>query len=230
MFSIHIQTHSFMLMKPLKFAFCLKKLTPKDPMNKHLAIFICLLLPVNLSAQNIDIELLRLINSPEPLRSDNFFRFVSNSDIYIAIGIPSGMAAAGLIKNDKELLRNACVILGSAALTSGITIILKYSVNRDRPFVTYPDITKKSGAGSPSFPSGHTSSAFSTATSLSLEYPKWYIIVPSYAWAGTVGYSRMHLGVHYPSDVLAGAVIGAGSAWLTHVVNNRLNQNSDNRK
>jgi membrane-associated phospholipid phosphatase len=136
------------------------------------------------------------------------------------------MAAAGLIKDDKELFRNACVIFGSAALASGITIMLKYSVNRDRPYVTYPDITKKSSAGSPSFPSGHTSSAFSTATSLSLAYPKWYIIVPSYAWAGTVGYSRMHLGVHYPSDVLAGAVIGAGSAWIAYAVNKRLNVNS----
>ena len=99
--------------------------------------------------------------------------------------------------------------------------MLKYSVNRDRPFVTYPDIIQKSKA-IPSFPSGHTSSAFATATSLSLAYPKWYIIVPSYAWAGTVGYSRMHLGVHYPSDVLAGALIGSGCAYLTFKVNQKL--------
>lgn len=63
---------------------------------------------------------------------------------------------------------------------------------------------------------------FALATSLSLSYPKWYIIVPSYAWAGSVGYSRMDLGVHYPSDVLAGAVIGAGSAWLTYYINKKL--------
>jgi len=64
--------------------------------------------------------------------------------------------------------------------------------------------------------------AFATATSLSLEYPKWYVIVPAYTWAGTVGYSRMHLGVHYPSDVLIGALVGAGSAFITHKVNQKL--------
>lgn len=187
-------------------------------------VFIFLLFfPAVLFSQNLDISILRSINSPETLPSDDFFRFVSNSEIYVALGIPSAMAATGLIKDDKELLRNACVIFGSAAIASGITIIFKYSVNRDRPYVTYPDITKKANVGSPSFPSGHTSSAFSTATSLSLVYPKWYIIVPTYTWAGTVAYSRMHLGVHYPSDVLAGAIIGAGSAWLSYAVNKKLN-------
>ena len=199
-------------------------------MNRKVVIIFLLLLPAVLYSQNLDISILRSINSPETLPSDNFFRFVSNSEIYIALGIPSGMAIAGLVKDDEDLFRNACVIFGSAALTSGITLILKYSVDRDRPFVTYPDITKKTDVNSPSFPSGHTSSAFSTATSLSLEYPKWYIIVPSFAWAGTVGYSRMHLGVHYPSDVLAGAVIGAGSAWIAHAVNKRLNVNPNNRQ
>jgi len=194
-------------------------------MSRRVAFILFLFLPVVLFSQNLDISILRSINSPEALPSDNFFRFVSNSEIYVALGIPAGMAAAGLMKDDKELLRNACVTFGSAAIASGITIILKYSINRDRPFVTYPDITKKSDAGSPSFPSGHTSSAFSTATSLSLAYPKWYVIVPTYTWASTVAYSRMHLGVHYPSDVLAGAVIGAGSAWISYRINKKLNIN-----
>ena len=103
--------------------------------------------------------------------------------------------------------------------SSGITYVMKRAINRPRPFVTYPDIQKLTDGGSPSFPSGHTSIAFAAATSLSLEYPKWYVIVPSCAWAGTVGYSRMHLGVHYPSDVLAGAVVGAGSSFVTYKVN-----------
>jgi Membrane-associated phospholipid phosphatase len=132
------------------------------------------------------------------------------------------MAVSGLIKKDKELVRNACVTAIASALNAGITNALKYSINSDRPFVTYPDIVKKSKAGSPSFPSGHTSSAFATATSVSLLYPKWYIIAPSYLYAGTVAYSRMDLGVHYPSDVLAGALIGSGCAYLTYKVNQKL--------
>lgn len=191
-------------------------------LKKVQIILIFLLFPVHLSSQNTDIRLLRKFNSSESLTSDKFFRFVSNSDAYIVLAIPAGMGATGLIKHDDQLLRNAYVTLAATAVNAGITAVLKYSIKRDRPFVTYPDITKKSKAGSPSFPSGHTSSAFATATSLSLTYPKWYVIVPAFSWAGTVGYSRMHLGVHYPSDVLAGAVLGAGSSWLTYAINRRL--------
>jgi membrane-associated phospholipid phosphatase len=186
-------------------------------------IFILLLsLNSKLNSQNLDIEILRAINSPEELASDDFFRFISDSEPYVMFAVPAGMATAGFIKHDNTLIRNACTGLAAIAINGGVTLILKYSVNRDRPFVTYPDIIQKSKAGSPSFPSGHTSSAFATATSVSLAYPKWYIIAPSYAWAGTVGYSRMHLGVHYPSDVLAGALIGSGCAYLTYKVNQKL--------
>jgi len=181
-----------------------------------------LFLPVSLFSQNLDIRILRSINSPQSLPSDRFFQIVSNSNIYFVIGIPATMGTIGLIKHDDQLFKNACVTVAAIAVNSGITVVMKYSINRERPFKTYPDITRKSAAGSPSFPSGHTSSSFALATSLSLSYPKWYIIVPSFSWAGTVAYSRMDLGVHYPSDVLAGALVGAGSAWLTYFINKKL--------
>jgi membrane-associated phospholipid phosphatase len=195
-------------------------------MIKRIFLLIFILSPGSLFSQNLDIQILRAINSPETLPSDNFFRFISNSEIYLVIGIPAGMGTAGLIKHDYQLLINAGVTLAATIINFGVTSALKYSINRDRPFVTYPDIAKKSDAGSPSFPSGHTSSAFATATSLSLAYPKWYIVAPSYTWASLVGYSRMHLGVHYPSDVLAGAIVGAGCAWLSYEVNKKLNKKS----
>jgi membrane-associated phospholipid phosphatase len=191
-------------------------------MVKKIIVLLFILLTGQVYSQNLDIRILRAINSPEDLPSDDFFRFISNSDIYFIAGVPAGMAATGLIRDDKSLLRNAGVCVVASIVSSGMTNLLKYTINRDRPFVTYPDIKKKSDAGSPSFPSGHTSGAFATATSLSLSYPKWYIIAPSFAYASLVGYSRMHLGVHYPSDVLAGAAIGAGSAWLTHEINKKL--------
>jgi membrane-associated phospholipid phosphatase len=192
-------------------------------MIKRLIIPVLLVSSFQLSAQNIDIRLLRSINSPRLLPSDRFYQFVSNSNAYLVLSIPAAMGTAGLIKHNDKLFRNVCVTLAAVAVNEVVTTAVKYTVNRNRPFVTYPDILKKSGAGSPSFPSGHTSSAFAAATSLTLAYPKWYIIVPSYTWAGTVAYSRMDLGVHYPSDVLAGAIIGAGSAWLTYAVNKKLN-------
>ena len=184
-------------------------------------IFVLLFQCAAVFSQSADIRILRSINSPATLQSDKFFQFMSNSDSFIALGLPAAMATIGLIKHDDKL-RNGCVTLAAISVSSGITFAMKYSFNRDRPYLTYPDIGKKSAGGSPSFPSGHTSLAFAAATSLSLQYPKWYVIVPAYTWAGTVGYSRMHLGVHYPSDVLAGAIVGAGSAWLTHKVNQKL--------
>jgi len=191
-------------------------------MTKRIFVLLLLLLPVTLFSQNIDIRILRSLNSSQTLSSDKFFQFVSNSNAYLVVGIPAGMGTVGLIKHDDQLFRNACVTLAATAVNFGVTTALKYSINRQRPFVTYPDITRKSDAGSPSFPSGHTSSAFATATSLSLAYPKWYIIVPTFTWAGTVAYSRMDMGVHYPSDVLVGAIVGAGSAYLTYKINQKL--------
>ena len=63
-----------------------------------------------------------------------------------------------------------------------------------------------------------------------MEYPKWYIIAPSFAWASAVGYSRMHLGVHYPSDVAVGAIIGSGSAYLSYKANKWINKKRVNKQ
>lgn len=175
-------------------------------------------------SQNIDIKILRSVNSSADRPSDGFFKFASNSDAYIIAGIPVVTGVTALIKHDDTLLKSTEVLVGATCVNLAITTALKYTINRTRPFITYPDIRKKSAASSPSFPSGHTSGSFATATSISLSYPRWYVIVPVFGWAGVVAYSRMDLGVHYPSDILAGAIVGAGSAWLTHVVNKKLSR------
>jgi len=56
-------------------------------------------------------------------------------------------------------------------------------------------------------------------------YPKWYVIVPAYSWAAFIGYSRMHLGMHYPFDVLAGAIIGTGISLVSFKVQRWIGQN-----
>jgi len=180
-------------------------------------LFWLLLIPIwNAEAQISDISLLRKINLNRNTHLDNTFRIISNSEAAISISVPAIVLGVGYLKNDSTLKVKGFTIAASIILTSGVSTVLKHIVKRDRPYITYPDIEKASKGGSGSFPSGHTSAAFSTATSLSLAYPKWYVIVPSYMWAVTVAYSRMHLGVHYPSDVLAGALIGAGCAYLSY--------------
>lgn len=95
--------------------------------------------------------------------------------------------------------RNTGKLLSSAYISAGVmTYGLKHVIRRKRPL----DDT----LGNPSLPSGHATIAFSAATILGYRYPKWRI--PLYIGAGLVGYSRIYLGRHYTSDVLAGAVIG----------------------
>jgi membrane-associated phospholipid phosphatase len=195
---------------------------------KKFIVILLVLVPVSLFSQNIDVDILKAIHSPEPLPSDDFFRFMSDANFYVYVGTPVTMAVVGLARKDNELLRDAAAMAAGTAVAYGVALGFKYTVKRDRPFVAYPDdFADKTGhdySDSYSFPSGHSTTAFAVATSLSLDYPKWYVIVPSYAYAGTVAYSRMHLGVHYPSDVLTGALIGSGCAVLSHYVSNKLNK------
>jgi len=192
-------------------------------LQKFLLFFVVLICFSNTAqSQNVDIKLLREINLNRNQSLDGTFKFLSNSAAPISVGLPIGLFGVGLITKDSALTRNAVLIGTSVVVSTVITTLMKKTINRPRPFETYPDIEKLSDGGSASFPSGHTSGAFSLATSLSLEYPKWYIIAPSYVWASAVAYSRMDLGVHYPSDILMGAFVGAGSAWLCHYVNKKV--------
>ena len=182
-------------------------------------LLVFLALTLSVQAQNADIRLLRKVYTSETLPADPFFQFISDSHVVVIVGAPLAMGAKALLTHNDELLNQTFELSAASALNLGMTYLLKYSIKRDRPYTTYPDIIPKSVDGSPSFPSGHTSSSFATATSLSLMYPKWYVIAPSFLWAGSVGYSRVYLGAHYPSDVVAGALVGAGSAWLAHQAN-----------
>lgn len=172
---------------------------------------------VTVYSQPKDVQWLRYIHSQHYTRADRPMQLISNTTSYIAIGMPAGIALVGLVKHDTDMMVSAVTVAATLFTAEITTYALKYSVNRPRPFVSYPQyFLKKSDGGSPSFPSGHTSAAFSLATALSLEYKKWYIIAPAYVWATSVAYSRMHLGVHYPSDVIIGLIIGSSSAILSH--------------
>jgi membrane-associated phospholipid phosphatase len=173
-------------------------------------------------AQNFDYQTLKNIEGYRSDADTRFYKFLSDADALISIATPILITTIGLIKKDRKITNQGLEIGIALTATVAETYILKYAVNRDRPYVTYRDLKPLGEEKSRSFPSGHTSSAFSTAMSLSLNYPKWYVAIPAFAWASATGYSRMYLGVHYPTDVLAGAVLGTGTAWLTHVVNKKI--------
>lgn len=174
----------------------------------------CFLFGTGIRAQNWDIDLLRKINPENP--SSNFWMGMSNSAYVAGVGAPAGMWLTGVISKDKKTKVNAYEMFGSIAIAAVITQGLKITIKRPRPYEKYDDVYPDQINSSESFPSGHTTVAFATATTLALEYKKWYITVPAYAWAAGVGYSRMYLGQHYPTDVIGGAVVGTGGALLSH--------------
>jgi membrane-associated phospholipid phosphatase len=175
------------------------------------------ILITDLHAQSLDTRIFRSINDHHTKFSDNFFSFQSNSVKPVYIGAPLGFLVTGIIQKDRKAEDTGVLLAVSAVLNLGVTYGMKNAVNRKRPYKALDNVhTVGSTERSASFPSGHTSSAFTVATMVSLQYPKWYVIVPSFAWAGLAGYSRMAIGMHYPSDVLMGAVVGAGSAYLIY--------------
>ena len=176
-------------------------------MSQKLLTIWFILLSVSVFAQNNNVQQQGSIYPDKNLRGDRFMKFASDSYDEIVVGIPITIGIVGLIKHDKKWINSAGQIIVANAINYGATYSLK------------------SGFNSP-FPSGHTSSTFATATSHSLAFPKWYVIVPSYIWAGTVGYSRVELGIHSRSDVYGGIIIGAGSAYLTYKLNKWINKPS----
>lgn len=146
-----------------------------------------------------------------PVQTD-FFMFLSKYNNLVNVGVPAGVFAAGVINNDKGTRQNALYIASSSAVNLLLTTVIKKIVRRPRPFLGKVRINAVYQPGSTSFPSGHASSSFTTATALSQVYSKWYMIAPAYLWAGSVSYSRMYLGVHYPTDVATGAILGTGTA------------------
>ena len=188
----------------------------------YLAVFLFCITFLN--AQNADINILRDINVNRNTSLDPTFKIITNSAVPISVATPIIIYSVGLIKQDSTIKKQAIFIGETFLVSAFVTTALKHSIKRERPFDTYSDIDKATSAPGYSFPSGHTSTAFATATSLSMAYPKWYVIAPSFVWASAVGYSRMHLGVHYPTDVFAGALVGSGSAYITYRANKWLNK------
>lgn len=176
---------------------------------------------------NIDLSLLKKINLGRNTTMDPFFNLITDSAAWVAFGFPVILFLWCLITKNKSLRSKLFYVLVSVLTSAIISTVVKNIVAKPRPFITYPFIQKVTDGGSYSFPSGHTCDAFSFATAISLIFPKWVLILPAYVWAFGVGYSRIDLGVHYPSDVLGGMVIGTGAALLCFVIKkNRESKNT----
>lgn len=102
-------------------------------------------------------------------------------------------------------------------------LTLKPLVSRLRPWVVMENFAVLVTSSDPnSFPSGHTCAAFACAAALSAVLPQKWARATAWIAAALMGFSRLYVGVHFPSDVLAGALVGTlcglAGAWLTNCV------------
>jgi membrane-associated phospholipid phosphatase len=180
----------------------------------------CFFVGINSHAQNWDIDLLRSINPQDP--NSSVWKGFSGLAYPVSLAVPVGVWVDAKIEHNKKNEYRAYEIAGGVIIAAGATAAMKLIFDRERPYQKYTGVYPYKYEDGQSFPSGHTSLAFATATSVSLQYKKWYIIVPAYAWAFGVGYSRLYLGAHYPTDVIGGAATGAGSAFLSHWLSKKI--------
>lgn len=161
--------------------------------------------------EKIDFTILNLIQNLRCDIADNIFSFITHLGDMGIIWIAIGVTLLFFKKYRKCGVMMLVSLLVCAILTSGV---IKPLVGRVRPFqiaqIT-PYITPPGGF---SFPSGHTSSSFTAAFSLFLVHKKEGIA--AFVLATLIAFSRLYFYVHFPTDVLVGAILGILCAFLVN--------------
>lgn len=141
--------------------------------------------------------------------SIRFFQGVTDYISIISLGIPAIFLFTGLIKKKSDLTYKGLLVL----LCIGLSGLLSYAVKRttqiQRPYEVDSRISKWSGGTNNSFPSGHTTEATTAALGFYLILFRTRLsLFLGMAWAMLIMFTRIALGVHSFSDILAGIVIG----------------------
>jgi undecaprenyl-diphosphatase len=170
----------------------------------------------------IDRRLYRLINRlPHTTTSDRYVSVLS--DLGEGLGWVAGGIALSILGGARGRRAGAATAVASLTATYVVQTRVKPIFRRVRPFVNREARVVGIRPADHSFPSGHTASSFAAATALAFFYPRAAPL--AYGVATAVGVSRVHLGVHFPSDAAVGGVIGIGigtfSAWVFKKRGNR---------
>lgn len=173
----------------------------------------------NIDPDNFDVRLFRKINNSRSPLKTKILNTTDNSMLPVSILVPPALMVYGRVRQ-KTYDENTGYLLFTSEVTSvALTFGTKILVNRQRPLNALNNVHSK---GSPildvySFPSGHTAYSFALATMFTLRYPKYpQVYAPMFIWSLMVAYGRPYFGMHYPSDLLAGAIIGSGSSILIY--------------
>jgi undecaprenyl-diphosphatase len=163
----------------------------------------------------IDRRLFGFINGlPHTPTSDRYVSVLS--DLGEGLGWVAGGAALAMLGGSRGRRAGLAAAAASLAATYIVQQRVKPIFRRVRPFVNREARVVGIRPADNSFPSGHSASSFAAATALAFFYPEAAPL--AYTVAAGVAVSRVHLGVHFPSDTAVGGVIGIGigtlSAWL----------------
>jgi undecaprenyl-diphosphatase len=165
--------------------------------------------------ERIDLAVYSAVAGTETPRLDSAMRRLSRAADYSRLSIASGVLLA--IAGGHEGRRAAASGLAAVAVTAAVVnLAIKPLGRRRRPDREALDVDIERQIqmpGSRSFPSGHTAAAVAFASGAGHIMPA--AGAPLHALSAVVGYSRIHTGVHYPGDVLAGALTGAMIADIT---------------
>src|SRR3984957_15586511 len=135
------------------------------------------------------------------------------------LGIAGGLSLTGPAGRRAAARGLLAIGVTSAVVNLGVKP-LSTRHRPDRTGAGVPDRRQVSMPSSTSFPSGHSASAFAFATAVSRDNP-WLAIAIQFL-AGGVAYSRVHTGVHYPGDTVAGALIGTGPGQAVSTILDRV--------
>jgi hypothetical protein len=164
-------------------------------------------------AMNWDASIVYDLNQHSQMKA--LSHVVSDALYPISGAMPLGFYVGGVFAKDRYAVETGLMLTAVEISTFLSVVALKQLIARDRPYVAYPNDIK-GGEDDPlkSFPSGH--SAFTTAltTFISLRYPHWYVIAPLSLYTVYTYYARINLGMHYPTDIIAGAIIGGAFGIL----------------
>ena len=168
---------------------------------------------------SLDIFILELVNmSYHNILLDNLALLITNMGIiYFWIIIAILLYFFGNEKGKNVSKKMIFVLI----VTVIITQIIKFVVMRPRPYDEISSLVLLSLGTDPSFPSGHTTISTAMSYVLSKEYNKYYLMIIPFI----VALSRLYIGVHYPSDVLGGFLLGICIVYiLEHYVNFKISE------
>lgn len=174
-----------------------------------------LFLRVTMQKMQLDLQIFHLLNNLAGQSSflDGSIVFLAKYLAYILI-LFFGVLVF-LSDYTKRKKWEVLIVAGAASVIAryGVTELIRFFYHRPRPFLAFPDIHKLLNESSWSFPSGHATFFFALSTAVYLYNKKW----GAFFFIATIlmTFSRVAAGIHYPSDIVGGAVVGVMVAYAT---------------